>query len=171
MATIYMKFGKLEGSVTTTNYEHWIELNSFEVEAERLLHSGAGGNAASAAPRISEITVTKDFDPSSVDLLREVVNGRNTKVTIHFLKSASAQQQECYLEYELTDTYVAKWRQTGLGKSGSDPGETLTLNFTRLEMREIRRDATNKVGPQKRLAWDIAQSKSMLAGWKPQKIS
>ena len=71
---IYMKFGDVNGDVTTEGYKNWIELNSFQFGVSRAVSSGAGGaTRESSAPSISEIVVTKLFDSSSAKLYQELV--------------------------------------------------------------------------------------------------
>ena len=73
---IYMKFGSINGDVTTDGYKDWIELNSFQFGVSRAVSSGAGGNTReSSAPNISEIVVTKYFDKASAKLYQDSLAG------------------------------------------------------------------------------------------------
>src|SRR5271168_2433956 len=74
---IYMKFGGIAGDVTSASHTGWIELNSLQWGVGRGVSSPTGGIAdrESSAPSVSECTVSKDNDTSSVGLLTEAFTG------------------------------------------------------------------------------------------------
>ena len=64
---LYMEYDTIKGDVTAEGHEGWIELNSFQWGLGRGISSptGAAADRESAAPSVSEITVTKAADISS----------------------------------------------------------------------------------------------------------
>jgi type VI secretion system secreted protein Hcp len=74
---IYMKFGAIDGAVTTKNFEKWIELNSFHWGVGRAVGTAARGamSRESSEPSVSEVTVTKLMDTSSDGLFQDAVGG------------------------------------------------------------------------------------------------
>lgn len=128
---IYMKYGALNGAVTTAGYDKWMELNSFQFGVGR----GIGSAARSAAsregsePSISEITVTKAMDVASVPLLQDAWGGElNTKVTIKFTSTTKNAVVD-YLTYELENTGLSGY---SISSGGDQPSESLSLNFTKI---------------------------------------
>src|SRR3954451_12094628 len=105
---IYMKFGSIDGDVTTEGYAKWIELNSFQYGVGRAVSSGAGGNTReSSAPNVSEIVVTKHFDTSSAKLYQDSVAGAfDTKVQIK-MNTTTKNKTETFLAFELSDCGVS----------------------------------------------------------------
>jgi type VI secretion system secreted protein Hcp len=129
---IYMKFGDIDGQVTTTGFEKWIELNSFQFGIGRGVSSGAGGaNREGSNPSISEIVVTKANDVSSPGLYQDSVAGTfNSKVEIK-LTTTTKNKVDTYLAYELTDCGLSGF---SLSSGGDQPMESMSLNFSKIMM-------------------------------------
>jgi type VI secretion system secreted protein Hcp len=127
---IYMKFGAVDGQVTTDGYAKWIELHSFQLGVGRAVSSGAGGaQRESSNPSISEITVTKNFDVASPKLYEDALAGSfDTKVEIKF-STTTKNKVDTYLSYELTNCGVSGY---SLSSGGENPTESLSLNFTKI---------------------------------------
>jgi type VI secretion system secreted protein Hcp len=132
---IYMKYGSINGPITTEGYSKWIELDSF--------HFGVGRHIASAQrteesreasePTLSEITVTKNMDVSSPKLFIEgVASDLKNKVEIKFT-TTKVKTVTDYLSYELSDVGLSNY---GVSSSAEGiPVETLTLNYTKIQMK------------------------------------
>src|SRR5918911_2684837 len=130
---IYLKYGGLEGPVTTEGFQKWIECNSFQWGVGRAIGTGARGSLSRehSEPTISEITITKTTDKASTKLLLEALAGKlDTKVTIKFTTTVK-NQVETFLTYETENTGPSHY---SLGSGGDMPMETLTLNFTKIKM-------------------------------------
>ena len=129
---IYMKFGAIEGGVTTKGFEKWIEVTSFQYGVGRGVGSPAGGGKReSSNPSVSEISVTKPQDVSSAALYQDALSGTfNTKVDVSF-SSSSKDQVDTFLSYELTDCGVSGF---SLSSGGDNPIESLSLNFAKIMM-------------------------------------
>ncbi len=127
---IYMKFGKVEGQVTTSGFEKWIELSSFQYGVGRGVTSGAGGQQReSSNPSISEISVTKVFDKASSGLYEDAVAGSfDTTVQIK-MTSTTKNKVDTFLTYELSECGVSGY---SISSGGDNPSESLSLNFTKV---------------------------------------
>jgi type VI secretion system secreted protein Hcp len=127
---IYMKFGGVDGQVSTENYKGWIELNSFQYGVNRNVSTGAGGRGREGAnPQISEIVVTKEFDVASPKLYQDAVAGSfSTKVEIK-LTTTTKNKVDTYLAVELTDCGISSYSTSS---GGDRPMESLSLNFTKI---------------------------------------
>nr|WP_245214319.1 type VI secretion system tube protein Hcp [Pararoseomonas indoligenes] len=125
-----MKFGNVNGQVTTEGFVKWIELNSMQVGVGRGVSTGGGGQTREAsAPSISEVVVTKPFDAASSGLFEDAVAGSfDTKVQIKFT-TTTKNKVDTFLTYDLTDCGVSGYSTT----SGGDlPQESISLNFTKI---------------------------------------
>lgn len=127
---IYMKFGSVDGQVTTQGYEKWIECNSFQYGVGRGVSSGAGGKQREgSAPSISEIVVTKAYDIASSGLYQDALAGVfNTKVEIK-LTTTTKDKTDTYLAFELTDCGVSGYSASS---GGDNPSESISLNFSKI---------------------------------------
>ncbi|WP_338663883.1 type VI secretion system tube protein Hcp [Pararoseomonas sp. SCSIO 73927] len=127
---IYMKFGNVNGQVTTEGFKQWIELSSMQLGVGRGVSSGAGGQTREASnPSISEVSVTKMFDASSAGLFEDGVAGSfDTKVQIKFTTTTKT-KVDTYLTYDLTDCGVSGY---SISSGGDNPTESISLNFTKI---------------------------------------
>lgn len=127
---IYMKFGSVDGQVTTDGFAKWIELHSFQYGVGRGVSSGAGGaKRESSNPSISEITVTKNFDAASAKLYEDSLAGSfDTKVEIK-MTSTTKNKVDTFLAYELSQCGISGY---SVSSGGENPTESLSLNFTKI---------------------------------------
>ena len=67
---IYMKIDGINGEVTAAGYEKWIDVGSLQFGVGRAISTPVGGGSKREAghPSISEITLSKTFDNSSIEL-------------------------------------------------------------------------------------------------------
>jgi len=155
---IYMKFGKVDGAVTTDGFGKWIELNSFNWAVRRSVGSGAGGKAReSSAPNISEIVVTKYLDSSSTKLYQDAVAGTfDTKVEIR-LTTTTKDKVETYLAYEFENCGVSSY---SINSGGDKPTESLSLNFLRVTYTPSPLDKSGRVKKGDVVYYDLLKMKA-----------
>jgi type VI secretion system secreted protein Hcp len=128
---IYMNWDGVPGDVTTSGFEKWIELTSFQWGVGRGIGSAMSGQASreSSIPSVSEIVVTKRMDGSSPGLWTDSVAGQlNTTVKIAFTTTSQGATTQ-FLNYELTNTGLSGY---SLSSGGDMPTESLSLNFTKV---------------------------------------
>jgi type VI secretion system secreted protein Hcp len=156
---IYMNYDSLaiKGDVTATGWENWIELNSFQFGLGRGIASPTGGSAdrESSAPSLSEITVSKDQDSSTGPLVTAALQGEGVTVIIDFVKTSSGQLTK-YMEYKLTNTLISGWSTSS---GGDRPSESISLNFTKIEVDPTTIDATGAISNASPVTYDIGQAK------------
>jgi type VI secretion system secreted protein Hcp len=128
---IYMKFGSIEGPVTTKGFEKWIELNSFQWGIGRGIGSAARSDTGreSSEPSISEVVVTKSMDISSNKLFQDASGGDlGAEVTLKFT-ATTKDTVTTFLTYVLSNTGLSGY---SLSSGGDNPTESLSLNFTKV---------------------------------------
>lgn len=152
---LFMKYGALTGDVTEAGHKTWIELNSLQWGVGR----GIGSPKSSSADResseasVSEITVSKVLDEASTNLLREALWGKGKKVEIHFTRTGDNKEQIPYLKVELENTLVSGY---SMSSGGDRPTESLSLNFTAVQLSNLDSKATNEDGSPDRFSYDLA---------------
>lgn len=145
--TIYMKYGSIDGDVTASGFEKWIELNSFQWGVGRGIGSAVGGDAnrEASAPSISEVQISKQMDIASAQLLQDATGGTlNTKVTIKFA-TQTKNKLETFLVYELENCGISAFSTSS---GGDKPSESLSLNFTKVTMTWSGLDPATKANPK-----------------------
>jgi type VI secretion system secreted protein Hcp len=155
---IYMKYGSIDGSTTTSGIESWIQLHSFQWGVGRgvSLPHGAEDTREGSEPSISEVVVTKRMEKSSIKLWQDAVGGDfSSKVTIRFT-TTTANKVESFLEYEFTNTGLSGYSVS----AGADdpPEESISLNFAKVTWKYGVADA--KTGIKfSNASWDLTQQK------------
>jgi type VI secretion system secreted protein Hcp len=128
---IYMKFGAIDGAVTTKGFEKWIELNSLQWGVGRGIGTAARGSTTreSSEPSISEITVTKAMDTASNKLFQDATGGHlGSDVTLK-LTATTKDTVTTFLTYKLSNTGLSGY---SVSCGGDAPTESLSLNFTKI---------------------------------------
>jgi type VI secretion system secreted protein Hcp len=152
---IYMKYGAIDGSVTSEGHDKWIEVNSFQWGVGRGITSaaGSGTNREASTPSVSEITVTKATDVSSTKLLQEALYGEGLLTKFDFVKTDKG-KAEVYMQYELENALVSGY---SVSSGGDRPQESLSLNFTKITYNNVGMGAVNETGTPERVNYDLAK--------------
>jgi type VI secretion system secreted protein Hcp len=157
--SIYMKYGSINGPITTEGYSKWIELATFHFGVGRHIASAQRTSEAREAsePTLSEITVSKNMDVASPKLFAEgVASDLTNKVTIKFT-TTKVKTVTDFLSYELTDVGVSNY-SVSAGAEGI-PIETLTLNFTKIQMK-FTSMGPGVSGSPETVGYDLTQMKT-----------
>ena len=152
---VYMKYGKIKGDVTTKQFEHWIALHSFQWGVGRHIDSqhGVGQSRQGNHASVSEIVVTKVLDPASLHILTDIFKGKlETEVDIHFTHTDAA--NHAYLKIKLWETGISGY---SVSTSGDRPHESLTLNFTKISVTDIKVSPDGKTKTPETITYDLAK--------------
>ncbi len=158
---IYMNYNDLaiKGDVTEEKHAGWIECNSFQWGVGRGVSSptGASADRESSAPSVSEIVVTKATDLASPKLLNEALQGQGKKVVIDFCKTDKG-LLTVYMTYTLEDCMISGY---SVSSGGERPSESCSLNFTKVEYKNIPQKDDGTPGTPETVAYDLALAKVM----------
>lgn len=154
---IFMKYDGIDGDVTTKGFEKTIELSSWQWGIGRGITSATSGGADREAttPSVSEMVVTKVTDGASTNCMRASLGlapaGEGKDVVISFVQTDQG-QPEPYMQFTLKNTLVSGW---SLSSGGDRPTESLTLNFTAVEYKNIGMGAANETGNPDTAQYDL----------------
>lgn len=157
---IYVKLGSLEGGVTEgATYNGWIEANSMQFGVGRGISTptGSAADREASAPSVSEVTITKIYDKSSFELFKHAVGSvdKGELMKIHIVKADSGKFTS-YVEYEFENTLLSGY---SLSTGGDRPTESVSLNFTKIQVKYTPTDKTGTAGTPVTAAYDIALAK------------
>jgi type VI secretion system secreted protein Hcp len=157
---IYLQYngGKVEGDVTAAGHEKWVELNSFQWGVGRGIRTRTGkvADREASAPSISEVSLTKDLDSASNDLLQEALTGEGVNAQIDFCKTDKG-SLEVYASYLLENCLLSSF---SVNSGGGRPQESFTLNFTKIESRVTPMNGDGSDGTLDRVTYDLATAKT-----------
>lgn len=156
---IYMKYGNINGPVTTTGYDKYIELHSFQWGVGRgvTMAHGTKQGRESSLPSLSEVTVSKLMDASSADLLKTALKGDAQEVTLKFTRTdTSGSGGNDYLSIKMKDVILSGY---SVSSGGDMPSESLSLNYAEIEFTETPMDDTGKAGTPVKVGFNLATMK------------
>jgi type VI secretion system secreted protein Hcp len=154
---IFLNYDGIPGDVTAAGHEKWIQCSSFQWGVGRGISNASSSPAdrEGSTPSVSEIVVTKDTDSASPPLMRASLGlapvGEGKDVKIDFCKTDTS-QPEPYLSLTLNNTLVSGW---SISSGGDRPTETVTLNFTKVEFKNIGMGPANDTGTPDPAQYDL----------------
>jgi type VI secretion system secreted protein Hcp len=101
------------------------------------------------------VTVTKDMDPSTIALFKCAVAGSDkaAKLEIHVLKS-DGKKIVPFVQYEFENALVSAYSVTS---GGDRPSESLSFNFTKIQMKYVASDSGATEGSPAVAGFDLAK--------------
>ncbi len=156
---IYINIDSVQGDATQDNHTNWLYVHSLQWGAGRGVSSPVGGskNREASEPSISEVTFTKDMDKSSAKLFQLATSDNKGKaVTIDLVRTSQGGPM-VYMQYKLEDALVSGY---SMSSGGDTPSESISLNFTKIEMTYTpMEESGDEAGPQ-RASYDLAKAVS-----------
>jgi type VI secretion system secreted protein Hcp len=126
----FLTFDGMSGPSTDPKHKGSIELSSWSFGTTNAGRVAATGAAATRQNGPGTITVTRQIDKATPLLFRAAGTGRRfQRVQLDVVKAGGGQAATTYL---LTDVMITGYHTGG---GGDNPTESLTLNFTKIEMR------------------------------------
>jgi len=139
MAGIYMLYDGIDGAVTTSGFEKWIEILQLKWGFERDTNKAMDGSTSwGRPPSVHEVTVTKRSDKATTLLIQKGLSNEPAS-TVKFKFTATAKDKVAtYLAVELSDCLISSFNMHG---AEGVPEETLKVNFTKIMFTFTPRDA------------------------------
>jgi type VI secretion system secreted protein Hcp len=154
---IFLNYDGIPGDVTSAGHEQWIELSSFTWGINRGITnaSSSGADREGSTPAVSEVMLTKVTDSASPNLMRASLGlppaGEGKDAKIDFCKTDTS-QPEPYLQMSFSNTLVSGWT---ISSGGDRPTESVCLNFTKVEFKNISMGDANDTGAPDPASYDL----------------
>lgn len=128
---IMLKCKEWPGESKVKGFTDYIEFTSFNFGVGRAIKAARGTSTREAGiASVSEITLTKETDKSSVKLFEMALVGKmNHSVDIAFTRQGS-DQSEPYIKLKLEGCGISGF---SVSSGGDRPTESITLNFDKVE--------------------------------------
>jgi type VI secretion system secreted protein Hcp len=141
---IYMKYAAIVGDVTSKGHENWIMIDSFQWGVGRGISAAQGSseNRTASGCSVSEITMSKHLDPSSLPLIQDMFKGQlDNAVQIDFVETKN---NNVFYSVALTNTGLSGFSTSS---GGDRPSESISLNFTKIAITNNKVSATGVATP------------------------
>jgi len=151
---IYLKFGSVQGDVQQSTHTNWAELLSVNWGLTRPVSNPAGSTAGRtlSAPRLTELSVTKDEDVASILLIQQALEGSPCDAKIDFV-SIGAGGDLVYYSIEMKQAVITAFSQSS---AGDRPVESLTFNFTQIAFSGTQMDADGSAASPSSYGWNVS---------------
>ncbi len=155
---IYMKYASIKGNVSAEGHADWIECDSLQFGVGRAISMMVGKqtNREASNPSVSEVTLSKTMDDSSPYLFQESLKGKGEQVILHVTKTGTDKIEEI-VEFKLEAVLVSSY---SLSSGGDRPHESLSLSFTKIEMKYIVWDENHAKTSQIPVSYDLGTAKA-----------
>ena len=144
--------------MTAEGHSDWIDCSSKQWGVGRAIGTptGTSKERESSAPSVSEVTITKAMDKCTPQIFTEACVGRSKTVVIDLMQTGGT-QLEAYMSYTLTNALITGY---SVSSSGDRPSESLSFNFTKIEMKFIPYDSEHNAGSPIPASYDVSLGKA-----------
>jgi len=142
---ISMKFEGIDGENTLGERTGFVEVKQFNWGLSRAAGAVRSGARARTEPTVQEVTIRKEMDAASVELVRYALQGQfDRKVEIHFLRTGTGGDPQPYVKYVLQDCGIASY---SVESQAGTPLEVYKLNFSGIQFVYVKYDDELKGAP------------------------
>jgi type VI secretion system secreted protein Hcp len=155
-ADFFLKMDGVEGESLDDKHKNEIELLSFSFGATQPGSAGHGGGSGVGKVQVHDFQLSKYFDKASPKLFEACATGKHTAKVVLTCRKAGGNQQE-YLKITMSEVIVSSISDAGSG-GDSLPTESVTLNFSKIEVEYKPQDDKGNLGGVVKAGWDLTKN-------------
>src|SRR5215831_2412705 len=150
---MFLKLDGIKGESKDSKHKDEIHIESFSWGMSQTGAMGAGGGGGAGKVNVHDISISKNVDKSSCDLMYACASGKHIPSGLITVRKAGEKPLE-YLKIKLTDILISGVQDSGSGH-GDQVAESITLNFAKFQVdyQEQKPDGTGS--PAGSMGWDI----------------
>lgn len=155
----FLKLDGVEGESQDDKHKGEIEVLSWSLGATNSGSFALGSGGGTSKVNVHDMHFTKYIDKSSPTLFKFCATGKHIpKGTLTVRKAGVKEGQVEYLKVELNDVLISSVQTSGSGAGGQLPNESLSLNFSKIEMQYKEQKPDGAAGAMTHGGWDIKKS-------------
>lgn len=154
----FLKIDGIKGESQDDKHKDEIHVSSFSFG---VTNTGTGGsNLGSGGGRssVQDMHFTKVVDSASTNLFLGCATGKHYSNAIITVRRAGEKPQE-YLTYKLTEVYISSITTSG-HEGGGIAQESLSLNFSKVEINYTPQNADGSAGAKMTQGYDVKANKA-----------
>jgi type VI secretion system secreted protein Hcp len=155
----FLKIDGIEGESKDTKHKGSIEISGWSWGAAQTGTSSSGGGAGAGKVAMQDAHFSMSVSKASPKLMLACAKGDHIKQAVLTCRKAGTDQQE-YLKYTFSDVLISSF-QTGGAGGGVTPTETLTLNFSKIEVEYKEQQHDGTLGGRIKTGWDVKANKAV----------
>ena len=153
----FLKIDGIQGESTDAKHKDEIEVLSWSWGETQEIAASPGGGGGTGKVAMTDLHVSANISRASPQLLLACASGKHVKSAILSGRKAGKAQAE-FLTFSLSDVLVSGY-QTG-GSVAEAPLDSISLNFSKIEMTYREQTAKGSLGPAIRVGWDRKTNKA-----------
>ena len=160
--SLYVKFAGLTGSVTTTGFQGWSEVNEMEAGAVNVpVHNTVGkqSDRVQGHPTMGNVLLIKPMDNASIQLLGQAQTGQSFS-TVEIDSVSTGNPPQAYHKLILSDATIAHYSRRHSG-AGGKPLEYISLTYSKIQETYIPRNGANQAGNPMSTGYDLTKAQKM----------
>ena len=157
----YVNLGSIKGNSQDAKHKEWIEVSMISQSVNRNINSTAKPREAltKSQVQLGGIDLQKNADESSPELVGAVCEGKVfPEVTIDLVR-VSAEGNEVFYQWILTDAYIANYGVHGANMGSIETSENLTLCYNTIKWSYKKKDEKGKPQGSVDAGWDVGANK------------
>jgi type VI secretion system secreted protein Hcp len=157
---IHLDLVSIQGESSSSAHPNEIEVRSFSWGVSNSPVNTQSGSVKGGKVSMREITITKNFDKSSAQVLKAISSGQIFKTAkITWSKSTGGKRPEDFIIVTLTGVLITSVEQSS-SRNGEGMGtESITLAFDKISIDYKTQDKTGLLISAGQMFYDLAQGK------------
>jgi type VI secretion system secreted protein Hcp len=135
----FLKIEGIKGESADTDHKEWILIESFSWGMTQTGATSGGGGGGAGKVSVHDISITKSVDKSSPLLMLQCCTGQHIPEALLSYTKETPRGPVEYLKIKLNDILVSGYKFHG-GGNDAMPVDSLSLNFTKIEMTYMQHD-------------------------------
>jgi len=152
-ADYFLDIPDIDGGSVVKDFAGQIEVFSFNWKVFNTVQTGIGSGGSAGKPVLGDLYWTQAVNQSIPELFSGVVNGDAfDKVVLSFV---DLERDRPYKFFTMTFEDVVLTSLSLSGASGGDPGASLSLSYSKIELAYLPQDKDGKLGKPITADWDL----------------
>jgi type VI secretion system secreted protein Hcp len=155
---MFLKVEGADGESEDSKQKGWIDILSWSWGEVQTGSAGKGGGSGTGKVDMQDFSFSKYMDKATANLMLFCANGKHVP-TVEFLARKAGGDQQKYMTVKLTDVIVSSFQTSNSAGSGSLPVESISLNFSKIEIEYFQQDNKGVTKSAGKAHWSVKENK------------
>jgi type VI secretion system secreted protein Hcp len=153
----FLKIDGVSGESLDSKHKGEIEVEAWSWGESNPAQPGGGTGGGAGKVQMQDLAFTTRFSKASPQLILACASGKHFKDAVLTARKAGKGQQE-FLTFSLSDVLVSAY-QTGGAGGDVLPGDSVSLNFSKIQVEYKPQNPDGSLGSSIKAGWDVKQNK------------
>ena len=151
---MFLKLDGIQGEAQDAKHKNEIDILSFSWGAANQAYGHVGGGSGIGKVNVADLSITKYVDKSSPSLFLNCCNGNHVANAVFVIRKSGKDPLE-YYTVKMAEVFISsiQWADAG---SSERLIESVTLNFSKVNIEYKEQNPDGKAGPSSKVGWNIA---------------